>query len=278
LDFFICFSSAASLLGSTGQGNYAAANAFLDGLASYRRALGLPGLSVNWGAWGEGGMAARLAAQFQSRIRSLGMSSIPPKQGLQILEQLLAESATSVGVFPVNWSQFATQLPVGMKIPVLSAFIDSQPVTEETPTNEFLDQLKAAKPSDRLALMTNHLQGVVAKLLEFPDAQMLSPLVGFFDIGMDSLLALELRNLLQNSFGCTVSATLLFEYTNIEALAEYLVTDVLAQKLETKGEISDNSQQKQPAVVAEAQAVTSPEETNEAIAAKFQQIQNLLKN
>ncbi|MEH1781707.1 MAG: type I polyketide synthase [Nostoc sp.] len=275
LDFFICFSSAASLLGSAGQSNYAAANAFLDGLAAHRRALGLPGLSVNWGAWGEGGMAARLADQFQSRIRSLGMSSIPPEQGLQILERLLAESAISVGVFPVNWSVFVTQLPAEMKMPVLSAFIDSQSVAQETKTSEFLVQLKAAKASDRPQLMTNYLQGVVGKLLGFPDSQVLDPQLGFFAIGMDSLLALELRNLLQTSLSCAVSATVLFEYSNIESLAEYLTTDVLAGKLEATVEISNNGKQ-QPLANVSGEKQTSQEPETSAIAAKFQQIQNLL--
>ncbi|WP_414588369.1 type I polyketide synthase [Scytonema sp. PCC 10023] len=276
LDFFVCFSSAASLLGSSGQGNYAAANAFLDGLAHYRRALGLPGLSVNWGAWGEGGMAARLADQFQSRIRSLGMSSIPPEQGLQILDRLLGQSATLVGVIPVNWSQFVKQLPAGMKMPVLEAFIDSQSVAKETQSNEFLVQLKAAKASARPQLMTNYLQGVVGKLLGFPDSQMLDPQLGFFQMGMDSLLALELRNLLQTSLGCALSSTVLFEYSNIESLAEYLTTDVLAQKLETTVEISDNGQQQPPAVVSGEKQATSQEPATDAIAEKLKQIQNLL--
>ncbi|MEH1949612.1 MAG: type I polyketide synthase [Nostoc sp.] len=275
LDFFVCFSSAASLLGSAGQGNYAAANAFLDGLADHRRSLGLPGLSVNWGAWGEGGMAARLADQFQSRIRSLGMSSIPPEQGLQILDRLLGESATSVGVFPVNWSVFVAQLPAEMKMPVLSAFIGSQSVAKETKTSEFLAQLKAAKASDRPQLMTNYLQGVVGKLLGFPDSQLLDPQLGFFDIGMDSLLALELRNLLQTSLSCAVSATVLFEYSNIESLAEYLTTDVLAGKLEATVEISDYGKQ-QPLADVSGEKQTSQEPEKYAIAAKFQQIQNLL--
>ncbi|WP_392476632.1 SDR family NAD(P)-dependent oxidoreductase [Nostoc sp. C110] len=275
LDFFVCFSSAASLLGSAGQSNYAAANAFLDGLADHRRSLGLPGLSVNWGTWGEGGMAARLADQFQSRIRSLGMSSIPPEQGLQILDRLLGESATSVGVFPVNWSVSVAQLPAEMKMPVLSAFIGSQSVAQETKTSEFLAQLKAAKASDRPQIMTNYLQGVVGKLLGFPDSQLLDPQLGFFDIGMDSLLALELRNLLQTSLSCAVSATVLFEYSNIESLAEYLTTDVLAGKLEATVEISDNGKQ-QPLADVSGEKQTSQEPETYAIAAKFQQIQNLL--
>jgi len=270
LDFFVCFSSAASLLGSNGQGNYAAANAFLDGLVYHRRALGLPGLSVNWGAWGEGGMAARLASQFQSRIRALGMSSIPPEQGLQILTQLLNESAIQVGVIPINWSQFMAQLPVGIKVPVLEAFISSQSVAVEAKSNEFLEQLKATKSSDRSPMMTTYLQGVVGKLLGFPESELPDPELGFFDMGMDSLLSLELRNLLQTSLGCSVSSTVLFEYTNIEALAEYLTTEILAPELETTVEISNEEEPETPAL--------SEEEATDAIAQKFQQIQNLLNN
>ena len=277
LDFFICFSSAASLLGSTGQGNYAAANAFLDGLVYHRRALGLPGLSVNWGAWGEGGMAARLASQFQSRIRALGMSSIPPEQGLQILTQLLHESAIQVGVVPINWSQFVGQLPGGIKMPVLEAFMSSQSVAAETKSNEFLQQLKGSKISDRplggaesnrSPMMTAYLQNVVGKLLGFPEEQLPDSQLGFFDMGMDSLLSLELRNLLQTSLGCSVSATVLFEYTNIEALAEYLITEIFASELEATVETSDKDKQEK--------TLASQEEVTDAIAQKFQQIQNLL--
>jgi myxalamid-type polyketide synthase MxaE and MxaD len=275
LDFFVCFSSAASLLGSTGQGNYAAANAFLDGLAQHRRSLGLPGLSVNWGAWAAGGMASRLADQFQSRIRSLGMGSIPPEQGLEILDRLLGQSATSVGVFPVNWPQFVTQLPAGMKMPVLEGFIDSQSVVKATQTNEFLAELKAAKTSDRPQIMTNYLQGVVGKLLGFPDTQLLDPQLGFFDMGMDSLLALELRNLLQTSLNCAVSSTVLFEYSNIESLAEYITTEVLAEKLAATVEIT-NGKQQPPAVVSGDKQATSPEPATDAITEKLKQIQNLL--
>ncbi|WP_254174386.1 type I polyketide synthase [Planktothrix pseudagardhii] len=276
LDFFVCFSSAASVLGSTGQGNYAAANAFLDGLVHYRRSLGLPGLSINWGAWAETGMASRLASQFQSRIRSLGMGSILPEQGLQILTQLLEEAATQVTVVPIDWDRFTATLPSGMKLPILEEmecyyrqdYRQDACSTEQTEHNPFLLELKTAKQGDRTQLMTNYLQSLVAKLLGYPDPEMLDSQLGFFDMGMDSLLSLELRNLLQTRLGCAVSATVLFEYTNIEALAEYLTTEVLAEKLEATIQNTDSQQIEQPSV--------SGEEVTDAIAQKFQQIQNLL--
>ncbi|VXD21207.1 polyketide synthase type 1 [Planktothrix serta PCC 8927] len=249
LDLFVCFSSAASVLGSTGQGNYAAANAFLDGLVHYRRSLGLPGLSINWGAWAETGMASRLTTQFQSRIRSLGMGSISPEQGLQILTQLLEESATQVTVVPIDWSRFTAMLSSGMKMPILAEmecyykqdykqdYRQDACSTEETAHDPFLLELKAAKNSDRTQLMTNYLQGVVAKLLGYPDPQMLDPQLGFFDMGMDSLLSLELRNLLQTRLSCSVSATVLFEYSNIQDIAEHLITKIFESIDFVEGEL-----------------------------------------
>ena len=97
LDFFVCFSSITSILGSSGQGNYAAANAFMDGLVHHRRTMGLPGLSINWGPWAEEGMAARLGSQHQNRMLTQGITPIKKEQGLHILANLLAEDSTQVG-------------------------------------------------------------------------------------------------------------------------------------------------------------------------------------
>ncbi|MEM6753811.1 MAG: type I polyketide synthase, partial [Cyanobacteria bacterium P01_C01_bin.38] len=92
LDFFVCFSSMASVLGSPGQGNYAAANAFMDGLAHHRRSIGLPALSINWGPWAEAGMAASLDNRHQGRMVASGITPLSLKQGLHILGQLLEQS------------------------------------------------------------------------------------------------------------------------------------------------------------------------------------------
>ena len=108
LDFFVCFSSIASMLGSPGQGNYAAANAFMDALASYRCSQGLSGLAINWGAWASEGMAARLAVEHQSRMQSSGITEIASKEGMSALDLLLqTQSKPQVGVFPVDWSVLA---------------------------------------------------------------------------------------------------------------------------------------------------------------------------
>ncbi|HEX9918267.1 MAG TPA: SDR family NAD(P)-dependent oxidoreductase, partial [Pyrinomonadaceae bacterium] len=106
LDFFVCFSSVTSLLGTAGQANYAAANAFLDGLASYRRARGLPGLSINWGSWAETGMSARLG--LEEALKRKGEGVIPPGPGISALEFLLMNppAGGNVAVLPADWPRF----------------------------------------------------------------------------------------------------------------------------------------------------------------------------
>ena len=105
LDFFVCFSSAAALLGSPGQGNYAAANAFLDGLAQGPRA-GLPALSINWGPWEGIGMAARLDDRNRARLAEAGLENIDVPTGVRILAKLLNGEGPQVAVLPVDWSRF----------------------------------------------------------------------------------------------------------------------------------------------------------------------------
>ena len=108
-----CFRRPPSLLGSPGQGNYAAANAFLDALAHHRRAEQRPALSVNWGSWAEVGMAARLRDTQGSRWSAAGIGWIDPDRGLQTLEELLLEDAVQVGVLPMNWPKFFERIPAG---------------------------------------------------------------------------------------------------------------------------------------------------------------------
>ncbi|AOX04464.1 hypothetical protein BJP34_22190 [Moorena producens PAL-8-15-08-1] len=230
LDFFVCFSSMASLLGSPGQGNYAAANGFMDALAHHRRAKGLPGLSINWGPWAEVGMAGRLDHQSQKRITAQGISPIPPDQGLLLLEEVLAQEATQVGVLPVNWSEFFRQFPGDINIPLLQAF--TSPLGQSQPgKSEFIQELDATPVHERRELLMTHVSSQLARVLGLTAPEQIEPRQPLFDLGIDSLMAVELKNRLESSLGHSIPSTVLFDYPTLEALVDYLGEDVLCYQL-----------------------------------------------
>ncbi|MFN6486362.1 MULTISPECIES: SDR family NAD(P)-dependent oxidoreductase [unclassified Nostoc] len=221
LEFFVCFSSMSSLIGSTGQGNYAAANAFMDTLCHYRQALGLPGISINWGPWSQVGMAANLDSRNQNRLQTSGIGTISPQQGLTVLEQLLNQSSAQVAVIPFNWSEFLSKSSFGS--PFFANF--SYTLAKTVEQSDFRTQLEKANASDRQSLLIEHISSQVAKVLgrnlSNRDIEQ-----GFFELGMDSLTAVELRNRLQNSLKCSVPANLAFDYPTVTKLANYLALQI----------------------------------------------------
>ncbi|MFL9817595.1 SDR family NAD(P)-dependent oxidoreductase [Tolypothrix campylonemoides VB511288_2] len=232
LDFFVLFSSAASLLGSPGQGNYVAANSFMDALAHHRRFQGLPGLSINWGLWADVGMATGLVNRYQA-ANAMGLKSIAPEQGLQVLEQVLGQATSQIGVLPIDWSVLRQQLRVSGQLPsLLVEFANTEDRAETAQSSalqsDILQKLQAAAANERLSLLTTHIQGEVAKVLGLPPSELPDPKQNFFDMGMDSLIAVELKNQLQNHLGQFLPSTLAFNYPNINSLAQYLSQDVLS--------------------------------------------------
>ncbi|MDF5727328.1 MAG: amino acid adenylation domain-containing protein [Rhizonema sp. PD38] len=254
LDFFVLFSSCASLLGSAGQANYVAANAFLDTLAFYRRSLGAPCTSINWGAWGEIGMAAR-NRQVIERLNHIGMGAIAPSEGLQVLEQLFVEQPVRVGVVPLNWSQFReeqwTASPFFTNFTKVSEQSSKQPVAVE-----FRKQLEAAPVRERKALLGAHVSSQVAQVLGWNPSNSLDLRRGFFEMGIDSLTSIELRNRLQTSLGCSVASTLVFDYPTVEALVNYLAQEVLSALIVPDSELWANSSIAPPQKEAEMMSAT----------------------
>ncbi|MCP4421466.1 MAG: KR domain-containing protein, partial [Chloroflexi bacterium] len=152
LDFFVCFSSMVSLLGSSAQGNYVAANTFMDTLAHHRLALGLPGLSVSWGPWAETGMAADLEDREQRRIANQGLSSIAPDDGVQVLGELLAQDVAHVGVLPMNWSKFFQQFLEDAP-PFFEAMTRKVQASNAPPRATLLKQLEEAPVAARREML-----------------------------------------------------------------------------------------------------------------------------
>ncbi len=231
LDWTIYFSSISALLGSPGQGNYAAANAFMDALAHYQQIRGQTSISINWGPWAESGMAASLGGRDQARLQMQGLQPIPPRQGVQILGDLLQQAPPQIAVLPVNW-QVILQNPLLKAQPLLAAMVDRElgvtPTT--TPSQEaitFRDQLDATPQSERHDLLMSHVQATIARILGLPPNYGIEPKQRLFDLGIDSLMAVELRNLLATSLGQSLRSTLIFDYPTPKALVDYLAHDVL---------------------------------------------------
>ena len=223
LDMFVLFSSVAGLLGNPGQANHAAANAFLDQLAAHRRALGLPGQAIAWGAWSELGEAEEQRERIAGRREASGTGWFSPEQGLRALNRLLREDRATAVVLEADWSVFgeALQSPHPLFEDLLTvATTDGQ---DSSSSEDLLVRLGATPAAGREDLLISFLQREVQAVLRLPSAP--ASAVGFFDLGMDSLMAVELRNRLNRAFSQTYMApnTLVFDYPTIADLARHLV-------------------------------------------------------
>jgi malonyl CoA-acyl carrier protein transacylase len=273
LDFFVSFSSIASVWGSQGQAHYGAANYFLDTLTHYRRSLGLPATSVNWGPWSGGGMAVN---EFQAFMTKMGVKAFEPEQGIAALEYLLGTDCGSVTVANVDWTLFKDIYEARGARSLLEK-IEVQPrqeIAKETgQQSQILQQLAAAPVSERSSLLVSHLQAEVAEILKLESSQLPQPHQGFFDMGMDSLMAIELKKRLEDSFGASLPATLAFESPTIEALSEYFATEVLGWESAAEEEPAQSPQEGEQG----ASEPLSEEEIEASIAEKLAKLENLVR-
>jgi NAD(P)-dependent dehydrogenase (short-subunit alcohol dehydrogenase family)/acyl carrier protein len=222
LDFFVLYSSGASLLGSPGQASYVAANAFLDALAYYRRSQGLPALTINWGAWAEVGLAAR--ADRSKHLTYQGIIPFTPEQGMALMGRLLQQDAPQVMANQVDWSRLVDALPAGRRSGFFVRFAaehgpSGQAAQEDSGIRE---ALWAVEPGPRRrALLEAHLQEQVAHVLRLPAARigLTRPLDAY---GLDSLMAVELKNRMESSLGVMLSSTVVWNYPTISALATHV--------------------------------------------------------
>jgi acyl carrier protein len=229
LDFFVMFSSGSSLVGARGQGNYAAANAFLDGLAHHRCALGLAATSLNWGPWAGAGFASSREAV--DAVTAQGMELIRPASGLRVMDVALSLGEPQVGVLPIaDLPRFARQL--GKAVPAFfSELVDTQEqaAAEDNDTSaEFVARLAEAPEGKRRGMLLDFVRNRARRLLGLDASQSLNPHQALSDLGLDSLMAVELGNLLGAELDCAASvpATLLFDYPTAAAVTDYLAEEV----------------------------------------------------
>ena len=242
LDLFLLCSSVSALFGGAGMGNYVAANAFLDALASHRRGLGLPALSINWGLWDQVGMAAAVGARREAQYANYGMVPMKPREALRALAAVLDAAPAQAAIMDVDWRKFLetagsgaasgfcdTVRPERVRAEVVHPdATDAEPVRPmEVMAPDFRQVLNAAPAAARRALLAGHVRLELARVLGLNPAHPISPKQGFFEMGMDSLTSVELRNRLQNSLSCALSSTLTFKYPTLEELVEFLAGELL---------------------------------------------------
>ncbi|HVI02585.1 MAG TPA: SDR family NAD(P)-dependent oxidoreductase, partial [Enhygromyxa sp.] len=222
LQAFVLCSSIAGVLGAAGQANYAAANTFLDALAAHRRALGLPTVSLAWGPWADGGMAARLSAADLARIERSGLPPLSTSDGLALFDAALRLDQALLAPVRIDAKRLAQ---LGERLPsVLRGLVRiTRPRRAATTTERESDlqqRLANLDPAERARTLLDAVRNAAATVLGAPAVPGDQPLQ---ELGLDSLMALELRNRLQELAGRTLPATLLFDYPTAAALTTMLL-------------------------------------------------------
>jgi NADPH:quinone reductase-like Zn-dependent oxidoreductase/short-subunit dehydrogenase/acyl carrier protein len=226
LDAFVLFSSAAGVLGSPGQANYAAANGFVDALAYQRHRCGLPATSVAWGYWQTpSGMTAHLSSTDQARISANGLSPIGIEAGLGLFDAALSGGQPMVVAAPISASALERQARHNRLPAILSGLTRTRRQAAVTGSPDTLAQrLSAQTPEQQLHTITTLVVAATAAVLAHPDPGALDPERPFKDLGIDSLSALELRNTLASQTGLVLPTTLVFDYPTPAAVAQHLLT------------------------------------------------------
>ncbi len=239
LDFFVCFSSIAAVWGSARQAHYAAANAFLDALCHYRQHLGLPALSINWGPIADGGM---LDTHSQTWLQGRGVRAMKRDEALEVLDQLLVCGASQTVAAKVDWPRFRGTYESARRRPLLDG-LGRQDETDAAGNlpgpSTFVRELLDAPARQRPDLLQTYVLQQIARTLGCSPEQ-IGPRQGLFDVGMDSLTAVELRNRFTTDLGLGLPSTLLFDHPTVESLVGYLSEALLpaesaADPTETSG-------------------------------------------
>ncbi len=219
LDFFVLFSSVIGVLGAPAQANYAAANAFLDALAHLRRSQGLPAVSIDWSGWSEIGMAAEASRDGRSIISEVG--TLSPEQGVEALGRVLAAGEPQVAVLPFRWGRWRELFPSFSRSPLLRELVEAEAEEHRAARAEDLaaaSRILAAGEEERPDLIAAYLQQELARVLE-TEPEALDVDAPLTHVGLDSLMALEVKNRVETTHGIELPIVGLIEDPTITNLA-----------------------------------------------------------
>src|SRR5215204_2151287 len=255
LDFFMLFSSGASVLGSPGQANYVAANEFLDALAHYRRAAGLPATSINWGAWAEVGLAVR-----EDRARHLsnqGLVAFTPEQGTRLLGWILERNPVQVMAAAVDWARLLSSYSSPL-LSELAGEVTLFPSQKRRGDGLTKEKLQAAPPEERRPLAENFLAEQLAAVLRCPTSKVdiYQPLNR---LGIDSLMAVELKNRVEADLETSVPVTALLQGPSLSQLATHLLEGLDAPTAADAASVSAPGETRERLVEAQVEGLSDEE-------------------
>ena len=232
LDAFVLFSSTTALLGVSGLGHYAGANQFLDALARLRVAQGLPAISINWGTWET--MRAATADE-QRHFRQSGLIPMDTGTALDAMARLAASGAAQAVVAHVDWRALKAMYESRRRRPLLET-LDGKPEPRPRAAargradgdSDLLRRFGEAPVSQRRDVVLAHVRGEAARILGLGSPDAIDPAEGLFEMGMDSLMSVELKSRLEAAVRRSLPSTLTFNYPNVGALTDYLLREVLS--------------------------------------------------
>ncbi|MFE2616399.1 type I polyketide synthase, partial [Micromonospora chalcea] len=227
LSAFVLFSSLAGLMGAAGQATYAPGNAFLDALAQRRRAEGLPGTSLAWGLWADGGVSA---GDFEQRLSRTGFGAMAPETAVRAFSRALDRDETYLVVADIDWARVAATGPRRAHPLVRDLLAEAGaavPADAPVPAADLRLRLSGMPGTDQLRVLGELVRAEVAAVLGHESVERVAPDRAFQDLGFTSLAAVELRNRLDAATGLALPTTLAFDYPNSAALAGHIHAELL---------------------------------------------------
>ncbi|MFI0411707.1 SDR family NAD(P)-dependent oxidoreductase [Actinomadura sp. 3N508] len=221
LDAFVLFSSASGVLGTPGQANYAAANTYLDALATHRRHAGLPATSIAWGLWEQAGMGESLSEADRARLARTGVHPLTTEQGLALFDATLATDRAELVAIAVSKAGAAGSVPAVMR-GLFPSRRTAPRKADAAGDARWPERLSGRSPEDRPKVLGDLIAGMVAEVLAHDSASAVVPDRGLFDQGLDSLMALDLHQRLSRATGLRLPKTLLFDYPTPRELGDFL--------------------------------------------------------
>jgi NADPH:quinone reductase-like Zn-dependent oxidoreductase/nucleoside-diphosphate-sugar epimerase len=239
IDFFVLFSSASAVMGSPGQSSYAAGNAYLDAMANARRAEGLPALSINWGGWASSGMAAKLDSRQLARWERSGVTPIAPEDAFHALELALNGTAPQLTAINVDWDAFVEAAQLRRDLPFF-ADLPRKRSTKATTEVDLQTSLRAASAGERATLVKEFLRFQARQVLALPATYPFSDDQPLHELGLDSVMAVELRTRIDRGTGVSLPTVRLLDAATVAGLTPEILSKLEVQPSTSEPEARDS--------------------------------------